>query len=106
FRIGAFKGEAERELRRSTRSVKIVRQAPVSPSPNRKMIAVAAAAVITLAGLAILLFSGGGREEVRKTAALPDRDAAPRPAPEKESPALSQTLDRQRETAEAKQRER
>jgi hypothetical protein len=106
LRIGAFKAEAERELRRSTRSVKVVRQAPVSRSQNRKMIAVAAAVLITLGGLAILLFSGGGREEVRKTVVLPERDAAPSPAPEKESSALSETLDRQREAAELKQRER
>jgi len=59
LRIGAWKAEAERERRRSTRSLSVVREAPPK-SPVATFAAIAAAFVIAAVGL--ILYIGSDRE--------------------------------------------
>jgi len=96
--------EKKLDLRRSTRSMKIVRPAPPpTPAVPVKMIA-AAAILVVVAGALILMFSGGSTEEPARAAVRPVRETPVRPAPEVERKA--ENPDREREAAEAKQRER
>jgi hypothetical protein len=102
LRIGAFRSEAE--LRRSTRSVKIVRPAPPARRPSVKMAVAAAAAVLAIAGAAFLSLSGRS-DDVRKAVARPPRETPSRPMPQVDRTA-AENHDRELEAAEAKRRER
>jgi hypothetical protein len=107
LRIGAWKAEAERERRRSTRSLSIVREAP--PKSPVATFAAAAAAVV-VAAIALIFYLGSGNEpQVREAAGRKERqapDVERRPFAEPTPPAATRELDRQREAAEAKRQER
>jgi hypothetical protein len=72
LRIGAWKAEAERERRRSTRSMSIVREVP-APSPVRTIAALAAGVVLAIVGLLWYVNSGDSREQVRGAGARAER---------------------------------
>jgi ferric-dicitrate binding protein FerR (iron transport regulator) len=95
--------EKKLDLRRSTRSMKIVRPPPPAPQFPMKIVAAAAIAV-ALAGALLMLFSGGESEPAPKAALRPVREMPVRPAPEAERPPESR--DRELEAAEQKRRER
>ncbi|MCI0584116.1 MAG: FecR family protein, partial [Chloroflexi bacterium] len=101
LRIGAFKAEADRESRRSSRSVPIVRES--SRNNNKKMWAIAAGAVVAILGLSAFLMSGGNDP---KPAARRDRAVSEAAAPAAAERPVVPDLDRQREAAEAKRRDR
>ncbi len=101
LRIGAFKAETER---RSSRSIPIVRAPAATPQrASLKPWAIAAAAAIVVLGLAMVLMSGGDDRKavVRRDRAIPE-PVAPAPVQRPVVP----NLDREREAAEAKQRDR
>jgi len=107
LRIGAWKAEVERERRRSTRSLSIVREAPPK-SPVATFAAIAAAFVIAAVGLILYIGSGGEtpvREaSTRKERPAPETERRPLPAP---TPApATPDLESQREAAEAKRLDR
>jgi hypothetical protein len=106
LRIGAWKAEAERERRRSTRSLSIVREAPPK-SPVAAFAAFAAAFVVAAVGL-IFYIGSSGEPQVREASTRKERpapEAERRPLPST-TPAAVPDLDRQREAAEAKRQER
>jgi len=98
LRIGAFKAEADRASRRSSRSIPIVRE-----RPSRRIGVIAAGAIAAVVALAFFLLSGGDEP---KATARRDRPVAepvvPAPAPKPAVP----DLDREREAADRKQRDR
>jgi hypothetical protein len=103
LRIGAFKAEAERAERRSSRSIPVIRER-ATPKRNPAAIwAVAAAVLVAVVGLSAFLMSGN---DDPKTTARRDRPVeepvAPTPAPKPIAP----RVDQEREAAEAKQRDR
>ena len=107
LRIGAWKAEVERERRRSTRSLSIVREAP-RKSPLPMVAAVAAAVVVAAVGL-IFYLASGSEPEPRQAAGRKERSASEaerRPVAAPTAPSVAPDLERQREAAEAKRQER
>ena len=101
--MASLEKKLDLRLRRSTRSMKIVRPPPAPPRIPVKLVA-AAAIVVALTGALLMIFSGGAPEEPVKPTVRSVRETPVRPAPEVQRPV--DFSDREREAAEAKQRER
>jgi hypothetical protein len=107
LRIGAWKAEAERERRRSTRSLSVVREAP--PKSPVAVFALAAAAVVIAAIGLIFYIASGDEQKARETAGrrekrAPDAEARDVAAPVR--PVAAPDRDLELKAAEAKRLER